>query len=193
MTPPIALVREIAAEVSLPLRVMVRENAGYTTSPLELLSLQRAAAALAELQIDGLVVGFAAPGKIELKPVSHVMDAAPGIKVTFHRAFDQLRDPLAALDAVAGIRGIDRILTSGGKGPSTIRCQRLRAYQERAGSCLTIVAGGDADVEMLSAIVRTGVVREVHVGRAARERHDPEAAVAAAKVSRLREIIEKGQ
>ena len=62
LTPPIALVREIAAEVSLPLRVMVRENAGYTTSPVELLALQRAAAALAELQVDGLVVGFAAAG-----------------------------------------------------------------------------------------------------------------------------------
>ena len=52
--------------MSLPLRVMVRENAGYTTSPLELRSLQRAAAALAELQVDGLVVGFAAAGEIEL-------------------------------------------------------------------------------------------------------------------------------
>ena len=31
LTPPLALVQEIAAEVSLPLRVMVRENAGYST------------------------------------------------------------------------------------------------------------------------------------------------------------------
>jgi hypothetical protein len=46
---------------------------------------------------------------------------------------------------------------------------------------------------MLSLLVQTGVVREVHVGRAARQGHDPEAAVAAAEVSRLREIIEKGQ
>ena len=104
LTPPIALVREIAAEVSLPLRVIVRENAGYTTSSVELLALQRAAAAFAEMQVDGLVVGFAAAGEIELEPVSHVMDAAPGIKVTFHRAFDELRDPLAAIDAVACVR-----------------------------------------------------------------------------------------
>ena len=191
LTPPIALVREIAAEVSLPLRVMVRENAGYTTSPVELLALQRAAAAFAELQVDGLVVGFAADGEIELEPVSHVMDAAPGINVTFHRAFDELRDPLAAIDTLASVAGIDRILTSGGDGPSTIRCQRLRAYQERAGARLTIIAGGGIDADMLASLVRTGVVREVHVGRTAREGHDPEAAVVAAEVSRLREIIEK--
>ena len=191
LTPPIALVRAIAAEVSLPLRVMVRENAGYTTSPVELPALQRAAAAFAELQVDGLVVGFAADGEIELEPVSHVMDAAPGIHVTFHRAFDELRDPLAAIDTLARVAGIDRILTSGGKGPSTIRCQRLRAYQERAGARLTIIAGGGIDADMLASLVRTGVVGEVHVGRTAREGHDPEAAVVAAEVSRLREIIEK--
>jgi copper homeostasis protein len=190
LTPPIALVREIASEVSVPLRVMVRENAGYTTSAVELLALRRAAGALAELQVDGLVVGFAAAGEIQLEPVSQMMDAAPGIKVTFHRAFDELRDPLAAIDAVAGVPGIDRILTSGGEGPSTIRCQRLRAYQERAGARLTIIAGGGVDAAMLASLVRSGVIREVHVGRAAREGHDPEAKVAAAEVSRLREIID---
>ncbi len=190
LTPPIALVREIAAEVSLPLRVMVRENAGYTTSPVELLALQRAAAALAEQQVDGLVVGFAAAGEIELEPVSRVMAAAPGIKVTFHRAFDELCDPLSAIDAVAGVPGIDRILTSGGEGPSTIRCQRLRAYQERAGALLTIIAGGGIDAAMLASLVQAGVVREVHVGRAARVGHNPEAAVAADAVRRLREIID---
>jgi copper homeostasis protein len=193
LTPAIALVREIAAEVSLPLRVMVRENAGYTTSPVELVALQRAAASFAEMQVDGLVLGFAAAGEIELAPVSLVMEAAPTIKVTFHRAFDELRNPLAAIDAIAGIAGIDRILTSGGVGAPAIRCEQLRAYQERAGSRLTIIAGRGVDAEMLSLLVQTGVVREVHVGRAARQGHDPEAAVAAAEVSRLREIIEKGQ
>lgn len=193
LTPAIALVREIAAEVSLPLRVMVRENAGYTTSPVELVALQRAAASFAEMQVDGLVLGFAAAGDIELAPVSLVMGAAPAIKVTFHRAFDELRDPLAAIDAIAGVAGIDRILTSGGVGAPAIRCERLRAYQERAGSRLTIIAGRGVDAEMLSLLVQTGVVCEVHVGRAARKAHDPEAAVAAAEVSRLREIIEKGQ
>jgi copper homeostasis protein len=190
LTPPLALVREIASEVSLPLRVMVRENAGYTTSPVEVLALQRAASALAELRVDGLVVGFAATGEIELKPVARVMDAAPGINVTFHRAFDQLRDPLAAIAALASVPGIDRILTSGGDGPSTIRCQRLREFQARAGARLTIIAGGGVDAAMLATLVQTRIVREVHVVRAARVGHDPEAAVAADEVSRLREIID---
>ena len=191
LTPELALVREIAAAVSLPLRVMVRENAGYSTDVRERPALRHAAAAFAEAGVDGLVIGFAHAGELELDHVSDVLAAAPNVNVTFHRAFDQLRDPLGAITALAGVARIDRILTSGGEGTVGARCHRLRAYQERAGDRLTIIAGGGIDFEMLSALVQTGTVREVHVGRAAREGHEPNGAVSAAEVSRLREIIDK--
>ena len=122
-----------------------------------------------------------------------MLGPAPGVHVTFHRAFDQLRDPLGAVDALAELAYIDRILTSGGEGTAAVRGKRLRLYQERAGTRLTIIAGGGVDVEMLNAIVQTGIVREVHVGRAARKGHEPNGVVAATEVSRLREILAKAE
>ena len=133
LTPPLALVQEIAAHVSLPLRVMIRENAGYTTHAGELAALREAAAAFANANVDGVVIGFAHAGELELDKVAQVLTTAPDVNVTFHRAFDQLRDPLAAIDALAAVARIDRILTSGGEGPPAVRAERLRAYQERAG------------------------------------------------------------
>ena len=47
LTPPLSLVRAIAAETTLPLRVIVRENAGYALEAGELLALRGAAADLA--------------------------------------------------------------------------------------------------------------------------------------------------
>jgi len=185
LTPPLALVSEIAAAVSLPLRVMVRENAGYSTDASERTTLRRAAETFAGTGVDGLVIGFARAGEAE-----HIRDAAPDMSVTFHRAFDQLNDPLGAIDALAGVRRVDRILTSGGNGTTATRCARLRAYQARAGSRLTIIAGGGVDEEMLAELVQTGAVQEVHVGRAAREGADRGAAVSAARVERLRELLE---
>ena len=44
LTPDLAVVRQIAAEVSLPLRVMVRENSGFSTDASERPSLRRATA-----------------------------------------------------------------------------------------------------------------------------------------------------
>jgi copper homeostasis protein len=191
LTPELTLVRKIAAAVSLPLRVLVRENAGYSTDAREQPALRRAAAAFAEAGVDGLVLGFAHAGVLELGSVADVLGAAPDVHVTFHRAFDQLRDPLGAVDALAGVAHVDRILTSGGEGTAAIRCERLRTYQERAGARLTIIAGGGVDVEMLNGVVQAGSIREVHVGRAAREGHDPNGVVSATEVRRLREILAK--
>jgi copper homeostasis protein len=191
LTPPLALVQQIADAVPLPLRVLIRENAGYSTHPGERQALRQAAAAFAKAGVDGLVLGFAHAGKPELDRVEDVLEAAPDASVTFHRAFDQVRDPLGALEAIARVPRIDRVLTSGGDGTAAERCERLRAYQERAGDRLTIIAGGGVDDALLHALVDTGRVREVHVGRAAREDADPGGAVSATRVNRLRRIIEK--
>jgi copper homeostasis protein len=191
LTPPLMLIQRIAEAVSLPLRVMVRENAGYSTHAGERQALRRAAAAFEEAGVDGLVIGFAHKGETELDRVNDVLEAAPDSNVTFHRAFDQLRDPMSAIDAIARILRIDRVLTSGGEGTAAERCERLRAYQERAGHRLTIIAGGGVDEELLTSLVRGGRIREAHVGRAAREDANPSGTVSAARVASLRNIIER--
>ena len=105
LTPPHDLVRDIAAEVSLPLRVMVRENDGYSTHPGERTALADAAARFADLGVDGIVIGFARDGQPQIE---HVIDVVPAaVRVTFHRAFDQLADPCGAIARLAD-RGADR-------------------------------------------------------------------------------------
>jgi copper homeostasis protein len=190
LSPSLALVRAIASEIPLPLRVMVRENAGYETTAAELRELRRAAGAFAAAGVDGLVTGFARGGELLLTDLSAVLDAAPGVAVTFHRAFDTLRDPARAIDVLVGIPAIDRILTSGGEGPAVERCTRFRAWSVRAGSRLQIVAGGGVDEEAFEVFAKSGCVRELHVGRAAREGNDPEGPVSTARVRRLRDLAE---
>jgi copper homeostasis protein len=229
LTPPASLVRAVAAETPLPLRVMVRENAGYGTEAAELAAMCRAAAGFAEIGIDGLVVGFARDGRLLLDGLREVLHAAPGLPATFHRAFDSLSDPLSAIDTLSELPQIDRILTDGverrpalagpagappagavqpprklRRSPGAVakaesprrrdrvrrrRCVRLREYSECAGSRMTIIAGSDVDEEMLADIALTRCVREVHVGRAARD-GDRESPVTAARVQRLREVLD---
>jgi copper homeostasis protein len=188
LTPSIQLVRAIAAETSLPLRVMVRENAGYTAAPHELCALRDAAFELHAAGVDGIVIGFARDGEVALDDLAAVLGAAPGVRVTFHRAFDALSDPLGAIEKLAAVEQIDRILTSGGTGPPALRCQRLHGYTVRAAGRFEIVAGGGVDDRALALFAQTGCVREVHVGRAARVGNDPEAAVSSEHVQRLRAL-----
>ncbi len=188
LTPPHDLVRDIAAEVSLPLRVMVRENDGYATHPGERSALADAAAAFADLGVDGIVIGFARDGQPQIDDVIDVVPTA--VRVTFHRAFDQLADPCGAIARLSTVAQIDRILTSGGEGSPMARCERLHEYQALAGSRLTIIAGGGVDEELLRLLAQRQIMREIHVGRAAREGQRLDGAVSAASVRRLRTLLD---
>jgi copper homeostasis protein len=188
LTPSLSLVRAIAAETPLPLRVILRENDGFSTSPAELEVLRRAAIEFAAEGVDGLVIGFARNRQPALDDVRTVLEAVPQARVTFHRAFDRLSDPLTAIDQLADVTQIDRLLTDGGGGSAESRCERLRQYVARAGGRLEIVAGGGVDEEAFAVFARNRCVREIHIGRIAREGSDPEGPVSADRVRRLRDL-----
>jgi copper homeostasis protein len=190
LTPSSDLVRAIAERVRLPLRVMLRENAGFTTDRHEIARLRAAAAAFAELGVDGFVIGFEEGGTARLEDVAAALEGAPGVRATFHRAFDRLRDPLTAIDQIATLPAIDSILTGGGDGSPSERCARLREYNERAGGRLRIIAGGGVDDAMFATLARERCVGEVHVGRLAREGAIRTAAVSIDRVRCLRDSLD---
>ncbi|HET7218087.1 MAG TPA: copper homeostasis protein CutC [Vicinamibacterales bacterium] len=190
LTPPLDLVRAIARDVSLPLRVMVRENAGYATDAAELPALRAACRALNDAGVDGIVIGFAERGRVRMDDVARVIADTPAIRATFHRAFDALTDPLRALDEIAAVPQIDRVLTSGGAGTADERAVTLARFVNRAKDRLTIIAGGNVDAHALAAFARARCVTEVHVGRAARLRADANGPVSAPLVRRLRAICD---
>ena len=177
LTPPHDLVRDIASEVSLPLRVMVRENDGYSTHPGERRVLADAAAAFADLGVDGIVIGFARDGQPQIDDVIAVVPAE--VRVTFHRAFDQLADPCGAISRLSTVAQIDRILTSGGEGSPWRAANGSTNTRTLAGSRLTIIAGGGVDERLLRLLAQRQVMREIHVGRAAREGQSVDGAVSA--------------
>ena len=190
LTPALSVVHAIKDATSLPLRVMVRENAGFDTTEAEIEIMRAAAWNFTTLGVDGLVVGFAKSGELSLPDFAAVIEAAPGIPITFHRAFDSLSNPLAAIDTLSADQRVDRILTSGGDGPAQERCTHLREYVARAGSGVTIIAGGGVDAEMFRLLAEQPTVREIHVGRIARERGNAEGPVSAASVRRLRDLAD---
>ena len=190
LTPPLDLVRAIRSEVPLPLRVMVRESDGFSvTGPRELVALQRAFADLADLGVHGAVVGFAQEGALDLDLIASVLAVAPGLPVTLHRAFDSVVDPEAAIADALAFPQIDRVLTSGGSGDWTERCERLTAWSRRAGPRITFLPGGGVDEAALTALAKCPAITEVHVGKAAREPRESTAPVAAGRVRWLKSLI----
>src|SRR5215510_9196549 len=59
LTPSFDLVREITSKVKIPARVMLRESEPFVVADkVEIERLRNAARALAQLPVDGLVLGF---------------------------------------------------------------------------------------------------------------------------------------
>jgi len=196
LTPSVDLVRQIAAEVPLPLRVMARDTNDFSASALD--RTVEFAAKMAEQKVDGLVVGYLSDGRLDRPALDAIIAAAPGVPITFHRAFDALAsDRLReeTLDELLAIPAVDRILTSGGAGSWEERADRLDRWQRladeskntsRAGKPLTILAGGGMTAEGVRILRQTTTIREFHVGSAARTPANFQGRVDAAQVRAFR-------
>lgn len=65
------------------------------------------------LGVDGVVIGaLTEEGDIDIEVCRRLVEAAEGMQITFHRAFDQCREPLKALKQIMTL-GCHRLLTSG--------------------------------------------------------------------------------
>lgn len=169
LTPPPDLVRAIKAEVALPLRVMIRESEGFGTSDIaEIERLCDAAHEFEEIGVDGLVLGFLRDRELDLELTAKVLARAPAVKATFHHAFEDGRDQLAAIDALKALPQIDRILAHGGGGSWDEKAVRLASYADAARPEIQILAGGGLDVAVIARLRAATSITEFHIGTAAR-------------------------
>ncbi|MDQ2843734.1 MAG: hypothetical protein M3Y72_22370 [Acidobacteriota bacterium] len=169
LTPRIEAVEAVLDSVALPVRIMLREEPTMAIqSAGELEILQGLAERFSKLPIDGLVMGYLRDGAIDMPTMAGILAAAPQSHVTFHRAFDELKDPLASVDELKRFPQIDRILTAGGIGDWHERKQRLLQWQRAAKPSITILVGAGICPAVLQDLRNTPELHEIHVGRSAR-------------------------
>ncbi len=169
LTPDADIVKAVLARVQIPVRVMLRESPSMSVKDTaEVRSLQEHAEAFSKLPVDGLVTGFIKEDSVDIKTLIEVLSPAPDCPVTFHRAFDELSDPLAAIWQLQGFSQIDRILTIGGEGDWPRRRQRLLEWQHAAQPSIAILVGAGLSRNTLEELRDLPLLNEIHVGRAAR-------------------------
>jgi len=162
VTPSSGLVDAVRGSVQLPVRVLVRPKpGGFVHEAPELHALLVDAEILGGGAIGLVTGGLLADGDADVELMRAVMKAAPESEVTFHRAIDHARDPLAVLEACAGI-GVHRILTSGARTLATDGAAMIGQLVQQAGERLLIAAaGGINPANVVELVERTGV-SEVH-------------------------------
>lgn len=163
LTPSRATIAIAMERLHIPVHVLIRPRAGdFVFDDLECEVMQRDVETCKALGCAGVVIGVLdADGGMDAARCHALMDAAHGLSVTFHRAFDFTRDPFAVLDAIIAL-GCDRLLTSGQADDALIGAPLIRTLVDRARGRITIMPGGGIDAHNIAAIARATGATEFH-------------------------------
>ena len=173
--------REIMAAVRLPVRVMLRPDDSMSLAQeserqsergvvksCQLDRLTSTANKFAQLQVDGLVLGYICDGHVDQDALRHILAAVPDLPVTFHRAVEQVQSPLQALTALKSFGQIDRLLVRVSEDGDGIPLSTLQVWQQHASPEIRLVAGVGLNRLLLQAIGPCPDLSEIHIGRGAR-------------------------
>jgi copper homeostasis protein len=121
---------------------------------------------LKEIGTDGVVFGcLTQDGWIGEEAMFTLLEAASGLEVVFHMAFDAIPadSQLKAIDWLVE-HGVHRILTHGGPSDTKIEdnVDRLKTYIEHANGRIAILPGGGVTSGNLEEITSSLGVREAH-------------------------------
>lgn len=162
----IALAREL---IQIKLHVIIRPRAGdFLYSPLEHRIMLKDIETARRLGANGVVIGCLTPeGEVNWVRNRELVEAAEGMSVTFHRAFDMCRDPYESLERIIAL-GCDRLLTSGQQPKAEQGIPMLRELVQRAGDRIIIMPGSGVNADNITKLSEETGAREFHLS--ARER-----------------------
>jgi len=162
-TPSLGTLGLVLDRVEIDTVVLVRPRGGdFLYSPVELDTILLDVGTVRSSGAFGIATGvLTAEGKVDVVAMERILEAAGPLSVTFHRAFDMVRDPAEALETLIGL-GVDRVLTSGQDRSVPEGQDLIREMVLQAGQRISIMPGGGLREGNIREIVQATGVREVH-------------------------------
>ncbi|MCM1377329.1 MAG: copper homeostasis protein CutC [Clostridium sp.] len=175
LTPSFALLGRtlwLSSRLENPIKVhlLIRPRPGdFYYSDREIKLMAEDAAYAVESGVDGLVFGALTPdGEVDEYACSKILESAARaaksgqeVALTFHRAFDFVKDPFKALETIENL-SFNRILTSGQAVDAWSGRELIADLVRRASPGMTIMAGGGITPDNVAALIGATGVRDVH-------------------------------
>ena len=168
LTPSLGLVRAVndAPDVSVPAIALIRPREGGFRYHAD--EIRVAEADLEAFEAEGTAVaGYAVgalddAGDLDLATLRRWREIAPEKEWCLHRAFDHVRDPLAALEQAIDL-GFDRILTSGLAASAPEGSEQIAALVLAARDRIEIMPGGGVSATSALPLLEGTGVRSLHL------------------------------
>ena len=163
VTPSIGFIRSALKVPGIRVHVLIRPRGGdFLYTPQEVDCMVDDIVAAREAGVHGVVIGALTPdGEVDMNACRKMMEAAAGISVTFHRAFDLCRDPFKALEDIISL-GCDRILTSGQAQTALEGKENLAELVKQADGRIIILAGAGVSQSNAAEILNASGTGEIH-------------------------------
>ena len=162
LTPSDEMIRE-ALTGGIRTHVLIRSRTGnFVYTPQEVTTMRDEILHVKHLGVHGVVIGaLTAEGDVDTATCRLWMEAACGMQVTFHRAFDECRQPETALEEIIAL-GCHRLLTSGQATSAEVGIPLLRQLVAQAAGRIIIMPGAGVKPENARRILDETGAREIH-------------------------------
>ena len=112
--------------------------------------------------IDGIVLGaLNHQHEIDADGIVSLLEAAAGMGLTFHRAFDLVRDTKKSIDQIISF-GFERILTSGQEATAFKGKEAIQSFVNYAKGRISIMPGAGINLDNAAEIINYTGVDEIH-------------------------------
>ncbi len=150
-------------KLNIPVFPIIRARGGdFCYSDEELKIMREDILMCKSLGAKGIVFGMLTKDKkIDEKILKEFVSLASPMEVTFHKAVDELENPVEAVDILVEM-GVKRILTSGTKATALEGADILNKMIQRAEGKITIVVAGGVTTENFDEVSKKIVSSEYH-------------------------------
>ena len=162
-TPSYGTVKICLEKLNIPIFPMIRARGGnFVYSKDEIKIMKEDIKIFKELGVKGVVLGcLTSDNKIDLEFTKKLVNLAYPMEVTFHKAIDEIQNPLDYIDNLINI-GIKRILTSGGKVTALEGKDLINEMIKKSNGRLKIVVAGKVTKENLNGLSNLISADEFH-------------------------------
>ncbi|KON87887.1 copper homeostasis protein [Sporosarcina globispora] len=192
LTPSYGVIERVCKELNIPVNVMIRPHSrGFCYSEEDLEIMIQDINVCKKLDAAGVVFGVLSPRhQVHIEHLERLIAAAEGLDITFHRAFDEADDQIAALEIIMQHKEISRILTSGGERSAADATGRLQQLNTLASnSHLEIMAGAGLSIGNIEAFLEKVPVNEIHFGTGVRFQSSYDHPIDPERVQKVKKII----
>ena len=164
ITPPREMIISSVKQLSIPTKIMIRPRGGnfiYSDPEVELMISD--IIFCKKNGIGEIVLGaLTDKGEVDLPLISSLSSLADPMKVTFHKAIDDVNDYMRSLEELSTLKTIESVLTSGTRKNAILGKPLLKNAIEIFSDTLSIIAAGSITNEN---------IEKVHAELGAKEYH----------------------